>query len=198
MPPFTTCAPTGVPANRAATSAADSPARYSRVPFLAAGSAPGCGGGPMIPPSANLVAPVPAAPVPPALSTAATDRVVSGAMALASTNRPLNPATLRATSSAACGGQTEKMIPARPVSSATVPTSVSPAAAARSAVAGPRPWDAHSTVCPRVVRHRPMAAPISPGCSRPTIASLMCFMPPSWARVPRRIRGARDVRSSRV
>ena len=41
--------------------------------------------------------------------------------------------------------------------------SVSPAAAARAAVSGPRPADAHSTVCPRPVRHRPTAAPISPG-----------------------------------
>ena len=34
---------------------------------------------------------------------------------------------------------------------------------ARATVAVVRPSDAHSTVCPRFARHRPTAAPISPG-----------------------------------
>ena len=158
----------------------------------------------MIPPSANLVAPVSAAPVAPAPSTAATDRVVSGAMALASTNRPLNPATLRATSSAACGGQTEKMIPARPASSATVPTSVRPAAAARSAVAGLRPWDAHSTVWPWRGEAPPDGGPhlarmqqADDRLAHVFYASLVGTAPRRIRRI-RRIRGARDERSSRV
>src|SRR5215467_13712132 len=89
---------------------------------------------------------------------------------------PPKPATARATSSAACGGQTERITSACPDISPAEPTSRIPAAAARSAVAGLRPADAHSTVSPRWLRQPPTAAPISPGCSTPitflsTIAS---------------------------
>src|SRR5437667_3290404 len=80
---------------------------------------------------------------------------------------PRNPATERATSSAACGGQTDKTTPARPDISPAVPTSLIPAASARAAVAGLRPADAHSTVSPHWLRQPPTAAPISPGCSTP-------------------------------
>src|SRR5205823_6666356 len=85
----------------------------------------------------------------------------------ASTKMPRNPATERATSSAACGGQTDKTTPARPDISPAVPTSLIPAASARAAVAGLRPADAHSTVSPHWLRQPPTAAPISPGCSTP-------------------------------
>src|SRR5215831_4723388 len=89
---------------------------------------------------------------------------------------PRKPLTERATSSAACGGQTDRITSACPAISLAAPTSRIPAAAARSAVAGLRPADAHSTVSPRWVRQAPTAAPISPGCSTPirflsTIAS---------------------------
>src|SRR5215831_14072815 len=80
---------------------------------------------------------------------------------------PPKPAAERATSSAACGGQTDRITSAWLDISPAEPTSRIPAAAARSAVAGLRPADAHSTVSPRLVRHAPTAAPISPGCSTP-------------------------------
>src|SRR5215470_12033848 len=80
---------------------------------------------------------------------------------------PRKPATERATSTAACGGQTDRITSACPAISLAVPTSRIPAAAARSAVVGLRPADAHSTVSPRWVRQAPTAAPISPGCSTP-------------------------------
>ena len=50
---------------------------------------------------------------------------------------------------------------------------VSPAAAARSRVAGPRPAGTHSTWYPRPVRQAATAAPISPGCSSPIGVSLI-------------------------
>jgi len=53
-----------------------------------------------------------------------------------------------------------------------LPASSRPAALARPAVSGPRPCDAHSTTCPASVRHRPTAAPISPGCSSPITLAL--------------------------
>src|SRR5215469_18639146 len=89
---------------------------------------------------------------------------------------PRKPATERAISSAACGGQTDRITSAWLDISLAVPTSRIPAAAARSAVAALRPADAHSTVSPRWLRQPPTAAPISPGCSTPirflsTIAS---------------------------
>jgi hypothetical protein len=97
---------------------------------------------------------------------------VAGEIALASVYTPPNPAraTSRATSSAACGGHTETITPARPASPASPPSAaVSPAAPARAALAGLRPSGTHSTVCPAATRHCPTAAPISPGCSNPTV-----------------------------
>jgi len=94
---------------------------------------PGAAGGvPMIPPSANSA--------PPARTTPATSRARSGDTALASTYSPPNPApaTSRATSRAACGGQTENTTSERAAIS-PIPAAFSPAASARSRVAGLRP-----------------------------------------------------------
>src|SRR5215472_15980276 len=46
----------------------------------------------------------------------------------------------------------------------------SSAASARPVVARLRPAGSHSTVCPAETRQPPTAAPISPGCSSPTVA----------------------------
>src|SRR5262245_21236511 len=97
----------------------------------------------------------------------ATSRAVPGEIAFTSTYSPRNPCTAQATSVAACGGHTDKITSASPATLATFPASFSAAALARSAVAALRPSDAHKTVYPRLVRHRPTAAPISPGCSSP-------------------------------
>ena len=117
------------------------------------------GGRPMMPPSTYR----------PPLSViiCATSRAVPGEIALASTYSPRNPCTAQAMSVAACGGHTDKITSASSATPATVPASFSPAALARSAVAALRPSDAHKTVYPRLARHRPTAAPISPGCNRP-------------------------------
>ena len=70
-------------------------------------------------------------------------------MAFASTKMPGKPpgeaATERAVSSAACGGQMDRISPAREASSATEVAADSPAPAARAAVAALRPAGAHST-----------------------------------------------------
>src|SRR5215813_3344157 len=91
---------------------------------------------------------------------------------------------------AACGGHTDKITPASAATPATVPASFSPAALARSAVAALRPSDAHKTVYPRLVRQRPTAAPISPGCSSPitcmfthTSVAQRAVPVPGWARI---------------
>ena len=119
----------------------------------------------MIPPSVK--------PAPALLTSSARVRTVWGAMALASTYRPPNPPwapiTLSATARAACGGHTERMTSDRPVRSSREAASVRPAAAARWAVAVPRPCGTHSTVWPCSTRQRPTAEPISPGCSRPIV-----------------------------
>src|SRR4051812_15755660 len=51
-------------------------------------------------------------------------------------------------------------------------TSVSPAAFARAAVSPLRPADAQSTSIPRCRNTAPIAAPISPGWSRPTTSPM--------------------------
>ena len=74
----------------------------------------------------------------------------------------------RATSRAACGGQIEKTTSLR-ATSTTEPASSSPAASARARVSSLRPSDAQTTRTPCPRRTAPTAAPISPGCSRPTV-----------------------------
>src|SRR6202034_351825 len=78
--------------------------------------------------------------------------------------------------SAACGGHTDRIISASAVSRRTVRTSVRPASLALTAVSGPRASEAHSTRWPAPVRHRPTAAPISPGCSSPITVALSLVM----------------------
>src|SRR5215510_5520281 len=58
----------------------------------------------------------------------ATSRAVPGEIALASTYNPRNPCTAQATSVAACGGHTDKIISASRATTATVPASLSRAA----------------------------------------------------------------------
>ena len=84
-----------------------------------------------------------------------------GEIAFASTYTPSKPSTARATSSAACGGQIERISSASAASRSTVTASRN--VAARVRVASLRPSDAHSTSCPFACNTRPTAAPISPG-----------------------------------
>ena len=136
--------------------------------------------------------------VPPAPTiTSPTARDVAAETAFASTKTPPYPATSRATSSAACGGQTERITSARRDSSATVPASSRPAASARRAVAGSVPPTPTTTSRPAPRRTAPTAAPISPGCSSPIVVSVtlasvsqvyVCFTP----SVPLRDGGDRE------
>src|SRR5579875_2067129 len=112
----------------------------------------------------------------------ATSRAVAGEIALASAYSPVNPCTSQATSSAACGGQTERMTSAWPAISGAVPASAMPAARARAAVSGERSWEAQSTSWPASARHRATALPISPGWSSPmTSPSMVTSVAPGAA-----------------
>ena len=132
---------------------ASAPARKSR------GSAR-VGGEPTIPPSTKEA--------PRAATVLPIRRAVSGAIAFASTNVPVNGGSARATSSAAWGGQTETMTSQPAASASSDPASSSPAAVARSRVSSLRPVETHCTVCPASCSTAPNAAPISPGCRMPT------------------------------
>src|SRR5580700_1613163 len=117
-------------------------------------------------------------------------RAVAGETALASAYTPLKPATWRARSSAACGGQTATMTSAFRVRPASPPdTMLSPAAVARAALAALRPSGTHSTRCPAATRHCPTAAPISPGCSSPIVASPIDPLSPGVVEERARQRG---------
>src|SRR4051812_8569212 len=85
---------------------------------------------------------------------------------------PSKSPTERAVSAAACGGQTEGAKSLRAASSEAVPASTRPAADARSRVDSLRPADAQSTSTPRRRNTAPIAAPISPGCRRPTTSPM--------------------------
>jgi hypothetical protein len=137
----------GVPANSAAASSAFVPDRYSRVvPALR-------GGGRTMPPSTQL-----------SPRTAPMARAVAGETAFASITSARLPASERATSNAACGGQMDRIT----CTSSKCSVACRPASSARRAVAALRPDGLQSTWCPRSTRSAPTAAPISPGCSRPT------------------------------
>src|SRR3954470_24750353 len=123
----------------------------------------------MIPPSTKSA--------PPAWTTAASSRTVAGATAFASTKAPSKPGTDFAISSAACGGQTERITSLRRTSSSTEPTSSNPASSARPRVSAPRPADAHTTRWPWPRRTVPTAAPISPGCRRPIVGAVITLDP---------------------
>src|SRR5215471_4405787 len=91
---------------------------------------------------------------------------------------PAKPAaaTCRATSSAACGGQIDKITGQRAtMAGRSAPDSS--AASARPVLARLRPVGSHSTVCPAETRQPPTAAPISPGCSSPTLAMRVPLLP---------------------
>src|ERR1700722_11489745 len=78
-------------------------------------------------------------------------------------------ATCAATSRAACGGQIERITEDRSITRSNV-TPVSSAASARPVDARDRPAGSQSTSCPTETRQPPTAAPLSPGCSSPTVA----------------------------
>src|SRR6266498_3428995 len=99
-------------------------------------------------------------------------RAEAGEIAFASRKMPSNLPTVAATSPAACGGQTDRTTLLRRASSATLLASVRPAACARVCVASLRPSDAQSTSIPRCRNTAPIAAPISPGWSRPTTSAM--------------------------
>src|SRR5215467_6091830 len=87
--------------------------------------------------------------------------------------------TSLARSTAACGGQIERITWLAAISGASVCTSSSPAAAARAEVCAPRPSDAQSTRSSLARAAAPTTLPISPGCSTPivVILSMTCCSP---------------------
>src|SRR5215471_9611256 len=96
-------------------------------------------------------------------------RVRSGEIALPSTYTPVKPScvTSLATSSAACGGQTDSTMSLALTSSGTVPASSRFARRARAHVLAVRPAEAQSTLCPLLRTAAPTDAPIAPGCMSP-------------------------------
>ena len=153
---------------------------------------PGVGGPPTIPPSTK--------DAPAVVTTRPTSRAVLGETALASTNTPVNPAaaTWSATASAACGGQTEKIRSLAAATAATVDTSVN--ALARAAGLPRR-----GLPPPRGRRDRgrrrasPIAAPISPGCSKPDAHAGGAYAPlPCWRCGREVVGGSRALAASRA
>src|SRR5215470_15852988 len=96
-------------------------------------------------------------------------RVRSGEIALHSTYTPAKPScvTSLATSSAACGGQTDNTISLALTSAGTVPASSRFARRARAHVLAVRPAEAQSTLCPLLRTAAPTEAPMAPGCMSP-------------------------------
>src|SRR5215510_11443811 len=96
-------------------------------------------------------------------------RVRSGEIALHSTYTPEKPrcTTSLATSSAACGGQTDSTISLALTRADTVPASSRFARCARAHVLAVRPADAQSTVCALLRAAAPTDAPMAPGCMSP-------------------------------
>src|SRR5262245_24175303 len=96
-------------------------------------------------------------------------RVRSDEIALRSADPPVKPrcATSWATSSAACGGQTDSTMSLALTSAGTVPASSRLARRARAHVLAVRPAEAQSTVCPLLRTAAPTDAPIAPGCMSP-------------------------------
>src|SRR5262249_45128221 len=133
----------------------------------------------MSPPSTNVA--------PAASTTAPISRAVAGATALPSTNRPVkrHAATARARSTAACGGHTESTTSLAATTASRRPASSRPALAARSRVPALRPSEAHSTPAPAARAQAPTTAPMSPGCSSPTVV-----MRSSSLVFPRQVREA--------
>src|SRR5262247_1594496 len=102
-------------------------------------------------------------------------------------------ATWVATSTAAWGGQTERMTSLALTTEATEPASSSPASAARLRVAPLRPSPAHSTRAPADRTAAPTMLPISPGFRSPIV-----LMPsPSLTTRPREADRASHLRRPR-
>lgn len=125
-------------------------------------------GGPMIPPSTKVA--------PDEVRLSPIRRAVCGATALASMKMPwkCNRPTVVATSAAEAGGQTETTTFAPCSATGSDSTSVSPALAARSLVAGLRPSLTHLTWWPAAINALPIDAPMAPGCSK-TIVCIRSF-----------------------
>ena len=117
----------------------------------------------MMPPSTKVAPPF--STIPP------ISRAVAGETALPSTYVPAkrSAATWDATSTAACGGQTERITSLARTTDPTEPASSSPAALARLRVAALRPSPAHSTRAPVDRTAAPTMLPISPGFRSPIV-----------------------------
>src|SRR5499426_1968330 len=141
----------------------------------------------MIPPSTNVA---------PAFSTIPPiSRAVAGETALPSTKVPAkhSAATSLARSTAACGGQTERITSAARATAATEPASSRPASLARLRVAALRPSPAHRTRAPPDRTAAPTMLPISPGFRSPIV-----LMPsPSLTTRPREADRASHLRRPR-
>src|SRR5215475_10023214 len=95
--------------------------------------------------------------------------------ALPSTKVPAkrSPATSFATSTAAWGGQTDRITSLARTSAATEPTSSSPPSTARLRVSALRPSPAHKTREPAERTAVPTLLPMSPGFRSPTVVILL-------------------------
>src|SRR4029077_6974103 len=122
-------------------------------------------------------------------------RAVAGETALPSTYVPAkrSAATWDATSTAAWGGQTERITSLARTNAATEPASSSPASLARLRVAALRPSPAHKTRAPPARTAAPTMLPISPGFRSPIVV-----MPsPSLTSRPREADRASHLRRPR-
>src|SRR5499427_10496837 len=141
----------------------------------------------MMPPSTNVA--------PPFSTMPAISRAVAGDTALPSTNMPPNrsAATRVATSTAACGGQTDRITSLASTTAATEPASSRPASLARLRVVALRPSPAHTTRAPPDRTAAPTMLPISPGFRSPIVV-----MPsPSLTTWPREADRASHLRRPR-
>src|SRR5207249_603722 len=129
----------------------------------------------MMPPSTKVAPPF--STIPP------ISRAVAGETALPSTYVPAkrSAATWDATSTAACGGQTERITSLARTTDPTEPASSSPASLARLRVAALRPSPAHRTRAPPDRTAAPTMLPISPGFRSPIVV----MSSPSVASRPR-------------
>src|SRR5262245_19456461 len=148
----------------------------------------------MMPPSTN--------DAPPFSTMPPISRAVPGETALPSTKVPAkrSPATSFATSTAAWGGQTDRITSLARTSAATEPTSSNPPSTARLRVSELRPSPAHKTRGPAERTAAPILLPMSPGFRSPTVVmplssltSRLCeadraaHLGRPWQRVVRRL-----------
>src|SRR5690348_16646311 len=141
----------------------------------------------MMPPSTKVA--------PPFSTMPPISRAVAGETALPSTKMPpkRSAATCAATSTAAWGGQTERITSLAATTEATEPASSRPASLARLRVAPLRPSPAHRTRAPPDRTAAPTMLPISPGFRSPIVV-----MPsPSLTSRPRETDRASHLRRPR-